>query len=284
MIHGLTGSSIVFYKMFQQLSTNYKIIGIDLPGMGCSSRNPIKFTDYQSTADYYYFTDRVKYTLDALNIEKFTLLGHSFGGYISGIFTAKYPENVNKLILLSPVGIGTEMANISTSPVEDFIHKMLYKMKGPPTIGYKCLGIFSNFFFDFVIDHKCKNMNENGESEIFKGFMSCLFRNACVSEKAIFQFFDSNLRAYNPLVNNFKKLQEKRTIFFYGDRDWSPVSHAEMFKDFVPKTKIEIVPDSGHMLYSDNIDFLCDKILEFEYETQDLDSVSTDLVSSDSDK
>jgi pimeloyl-ACP methyl ester carboxylesterase len=34
MFHGLTGSSIVFYKMFQKLATNYKIIALDLPGMG----------------------------------------------------------------------------------------------------------------------------------------------------------------------------------------------------------------------------------------------------------
>jgi len=277
MLHGLTGSSIVFYRMFQKLATTYKIIGIDLPGMGCSSRNPTKYKNYQSTADY--FTDRIKYTLDQLNVDKFTLLGHSFGGYVSGLFTVKYPDCVNKLILLSPVGIGTEITSISTNPIEDVMHKLLYKLQGPPTIGYKCFGIFSNVCFNFLMNSKCKNMIGKGEADVFKDFMSCLFRNTCVSEKAIFQFFDSHLRAFNPLVNNFKKLQDKRIYFFYGDNDWSPVSHAEMLKELIPKTKIDIVPDSGHLLYSDNVDFLCDKIIEFEYETQDIDSVSTDLVS-----
>jgi len=280
LLHGLTGSSIVFYKMFQKLSTTYRVIGIDLPGMGCSSRNEVKYTEFQQTADY--FTDRIKYVIDTLNLDKFTLCGHSFGGYVSGLFTIKYPDYVNKLIFLSPVGISSEITSISTNHLEDMVHKLLYNLRGPPTIGFKMFGFFSNICFHFLMDHKCKTMTP-GEAKLFKNFMSCLFRNTCVSEKAVFQFFDIHCRAYNPLANNYKKLQDKPIIFFYGDSDWSPISHAQMLKDFIPSVRIEVVPDSGHLLYADNVDFICDKIIEFEYETQELNSVSTDLFS-DNDK
>jgi len=282
LLHGLTGSSIVFYKMFQKLSTTYKVIGIDLPGMGCSSRNEIKYTDFQSTADY--FTDRIKYTLEYLNVDKFTLCGHSFGGYISGLFTIKYPDIVNKLMFLSPVGISSEITHISTNPLEDIVHKVFYNIRGPPTIGYKCFGFFSNLCFHFLMDTKCKKMTGKGEADLFKNFMSCLFRNTCVSEKAVFVFFDIHCRAYNPLINNYKKLQDKPMIFFYGDNDWSPVSHAQLLKELIPKVKIDIVPESGHLLYADNIDYICEKIIEFEYETQELDSVSTEIFSDSTEK
>jgi len=282
LLHGLTGSSIVFYKMFQKLSTTYRVIGIDLPGMGCSSRNEVIYTDFQSTADY--FTDRIKYTLDYLNIDKFTLLGHSFGGYISGLFTFKYPDSVTKVIFLSPVGISSEITNISTNPLEDIVHKIFYKIRGPPTIGVKMFGFFSNVCFHFLMDTKCKKMTGLGEGELFKNFMSCLFRNTCVSEKAVFTFFDIHCRAYNPLILNYKKFQDKPIIFFYGDSDWSPISHAQLLKELNPKVQIEIVPDSGHLLYADNIDFLCDKIVEFEYESQELNSVSTEIFSDSTDK
>jgi len=283
MLHGLTGSSIVFYKMFQKLSTTYRIIGIDLPGMGCSSRNEVTFTDFRSTADY--FVDRIKETVDSLGLEKFTLLGHSFGGYISGLFTIKYPDYVNKIIFLSPVGISSEITSISTTKFEDIAHKFFYNIKGPPTIGFKMFGVFANFFFQFLIDHKCKNLTQKGESELFKNFMSCLYRNACVSEKAVFNFFDIHCRAYNPLINNYKKLQDKPIIFFYGDKDWCPISHAQLLKEFIPKVRIEVVPDSGHLLYADNVDFICDKVIEFEYETQEeTGSVSTEVFSDSTDK
>ena len=48
--------------------------------------------------------------------------------------------------------------------------------------------------------------------------------------------------------------------------------------------KIEIVPESGHLMYSDNVDYLCDKIIEFEYDTQELESTSTDVFSESNDK
>lgn len=35
----------------------------------------------------------------------FILAGHSFGGYISGLYALKYPENVKKLLMLSPIGM-----------------------------------------------------------------------------------------------------------------------------------------------------------------------------------
>lgn len=37
--------------------------------------------------------------------EKFYLMGHSLGAYLSISYALKYPENIEKLILFSPVGI-----------------------------------------------------------------------------------------------------------------------------------------------------------------------------------
>jgi cardiolipin-specific phospholipase len=38
-------------------------------------------------------------------LDKFTLLGHSLGGYLAVAYALKYPGHLNKLILASPVGI-----------------------------------------------------------------------------------------------------------------------------------------------------------------------------------
>ena len=35
----------------------------------------------------------------------FILAGHSLGGYLSTQYVLKHPENIDKLILLSPVGV-----------------------------------------------------------------------------------------------------------------------------------------------------------------------------------
>jgi cardiolipin-specific phospholipase len=41
------------------------------------------------------------------NIKSFTLMSHSMGSYLAAAYAFKYPENVNKLIMVSPAGVET---------------------------------------------------------------------------------------------------------------------------------------------------------------------------------
>ena len=44
--------------------------------------------------------------------EKFILLGHSMGGMFAGHYALKHPENVEKLVFMSSVGIGERPDNL----------------------------------------------------------------------------------------------------------------------------------------------------------------------------
>jgi cardiolipin-specific phospholipase len=50
-----------------------------------------------------------------MKLEKMTLAGHSLGGYLSAVYALKYPDRVNKLILLSPAGVPRD-PNSTTAP------------------------------------------------------------------------------------------------------------------------------------------------------------------------
>ena len=70
------------------------MITVDIPGHGVSEiKGEIHTMEYVA--------DVVKDMLNALSIEKVTLVGHSMGGYISLAFCAKYPERLDGLVLLS---------------------------------------------------------------------------------------------------------------------------------------------------------------------------------------
>ena len=111
MLHGYGAGLGFFYKNFEGLSRvkGWKIYALDLLGMGRSSRPPFKLNakDRQQS-----ITEAENWFIDALEewrvqkkIDRFTLLGHSLGGYMAVAYALKYPGHLKKLVLASPVGI-----------------------------------------------------------------------------------------------------------------------------------------------------------------------------------
>ena len=111
MLHGYGAGLGFFYKNFESLSRqpNWKLYALDLLGMGRSSRPSFKINakdrDGKIKEAEAWFVDSLEEWRKERNIDKFTLLGHSLGGYMAVAYALKYPGHLNKLILASPVGI-----------------------------------------------------------------------------------------------------------------------------------------------------------------------------------
>ncbi|KAL4810752.1 Alpha/Beta hydrolase protein [Aspergillus unguis] len=111
MLHGYGAGLGFFYKNFEPLSrpAGWQLHALDLLGMGRSTRPSFKIKakereDAIREAEDW-FVDALEEWRIKRNIERFTLLGHSLGGYIAVNYALKYPGRLNKLILASPVGI-----------------------------------------------------------------------------------------------------------------------------------------------------------------------------------
>ena len=97
LLHGLFGSLSNLGVIARALSTNHKIIQIDLRNHGLSP--------HSDEMNYEIMAQDVVDTLDELGIEQFSLIGHSMGGKVSMKIAGVYPNRVDKLIILdvSPV-------------------------------------------------------------------------------------------------------------------------------------------------------------------------------------
>ncbi len=111
ILHGYGAGLGFFYKNFEGLSRarGWQLYALDLLGMGRSSRPPFKLRakqrEQQTTEAEDWFIDSLEEWRIAKKIDRFTLLGHSMGGYMAVAYALKYPGRLNKLILASPVGI-----------------------------------------------------------------------------------------------------------------------------------------------------------------------------------
>lgn len=97
LLHGFCGSSDYWNKVIPQLSTDYRVIAIDLPGHGKSDVQPNlkEINQYAST---------IKEFLEEMKIEKVTMFGHSLGGYITLAFAESYSQYLNGFSLIHSTG------------------------------------------------------------------------------------------------------------------------------------------------------------------------------------
>ena len=92
-LHGSGADSIVWGYQVSRLSKKFRIIAPDLPGHGESEGTPL-----QSAEAYAHWVDSFA---QALELDRFFLMGHSFGGAIAQEYARLYPEKLKGLILIA---------------------------------------------------------------------------------------------------------------------------------------------------------------------------------------
>jgi pimeloyl-ACP methyl ester carboxylesterase len=95
LIHGLGGSSRWWVRNAGFLSQCFTVYTVDLPGFGAMRRCPAPFSVNGAVR-------WLRTLLDALGLEKVSLIGHSMGGLIAAIFAAQCPERLKRLVLAAP--------------------------------------------------------------------------------------------------------------------------------------------------------------------------------------
>ena len=97
-LHGFGASLQTWDTWAQALSEDYRVISVDLPGFGLTGEDPSGiYTDQRSV-------EVLEAFLKELKIAKVVLVGNSMGGKFAWQFTARYPNQVSKLVLISPDG------------------------------------------------------------------------------------------------------------------------------------------------------------------------------------
>jgi pimeloyl-ACP methyl ester carboxylesterase len=101
LLHGF-GSSLQTWDVWAKgLATTHRVVRIDLPGSGLSPPDPAH--DYRDERSL----DMLMALMDSLGLQRTSLVGHSMGGRIAWTFAAKFPERVDKLVLVAPDGFAS---------------------------------------------------------------------------------------------------------------------------------------------------------------------------------
>lgn len=93
------GTSIDFWQLtIPALSKQHRVLAMDLPGLAKSDKPDVSY-------DLDWMTDRIAALLDAKQVYRAHFIGGSMGGQLVMMFALKYPERVDKVVLMGTSGV-----------------------------------------------------------------------------------------------------------------------------------------------------------------------------------
>lgn len=94
LLHGYLESMLVWDEFAALLKESVRVVTIDLPGHGVSM-----VTSEVHTMEY--LAECVALAMEALGIERYSVVGHSMGGYVALAMVEKYASRLESIVLLS---------------------------------------------------------------------------------------------------------------------------------------------------------------------------------------
>ncbi len=212
VLHGWGGASDSWLKVQKIISEQgYKVICPDFPGFGKTPPPP----DPWDIGDY---ANLILNFTQKLGLDRFFLLGHSFGGRISIKFATQYPEKIKKLILCDSAGIKPKL-----SPKT---HMIFWLARiGNAIFTPKRLTRFKdsarNLFYLFLRNKDY--VKANG-----------------VMRETIKKIFNEDL------LPDLSKIKVK-TLIVWGEIDkMVPLKYGYIFKENIKDSELKVLPDVGH--------------------------------------
>lgn len=122
LLHGKNFSGAYWERTARDLvARGHRVVIPDQIGFGKSS----KPTRYQYS--FAAMATQTRALLDALEVDRVTVVGHSMGGMLATRFALMFPERAERLVLVNPIGLEDWQAVVPYAPVEALYEAELQK-------------------------------------------------------------------------------------------------------------------------------------------------------------
>jgi len=227
LVHGFSVPYFIYDPTFEFLTqSGFRVVRYDLFGRGFSDR-----PDTRYNIDL--FVKQLADLLDALHFTRpVTLIGLSTGGPITATFTARFPEKVNKLVLIDPIG-----ARILA------LARVL-KVAAMPIVGEAIISLFRS---DGIVKNIVSNLLDR---ELVGQFQDRYI--ASMQFKGFKRGILSSIR--NGMLDSFLKTYErvgkmdKPVLLFWGRNDPTvPFKHSHDLRAAMRNLEFHVIENCGHI-------------------------------------
>lgn len=221
MLHGWGRSHETLLPLAELLVDTADVRLVDLPGFGASDMPD----GVWGTNEY---AEAIREYLDRENLTHVTLIGHSFGGKVSIRFAGKYPERVERLVLIDSSGL---------KPIRSFKKKLrfllisLLRRAARLTEKYLRLQIYRNWF----IPH----------------FASVDYLNAGPLRETFVKVVNEDL------AQSVAHISAPALLIWGEDDTETPVEMAYRLKGLLRSVSLVVLPGKGHYPFEGSGAHLC---------------------------
>ncbi|MFX1492876.1 MAG: alpha/beta fold hydrolase [Promethearchaeota archaeon] len=251
LLHGFNMYKEFWIAQVQSLLDKFKIITLDNRGCG-KSDHPIE--------PYYMETmaEDVKSLLDFLEIKKINLGGHSVGGTIAQHFALKYPNRLNKLILMATwANLPLDKSGLEMYK-ENQLSNYQAKLSDPTKAFYDKIKLrFTRNFYRQMVEAPKKKFYDLFSSEDLKDF-----ENNFGTSKPEDILNQIEAIAKHNTLEQLKDIQTE-TLILAGHKDKiTPKIGSEVLHEKIPNSYLKIF-NGGHWFPLENAPELNNAITSF---------------------
>ena len=243
VVHGGPGLDHTYLlPQLADLSDEHKLIFYDQRGSGKSEAVVDSTT---ITLDN--FVEDLEALRRELKIEKVNLLGHSWGGFLAMNYALKYPDNIDKIILISTIPASSDY-------VPEFLEQRENRRTEEDKILLNEIMSSENFL--------------NGDAEFMENFTRLFFKSYFHNQELVneltLNFSERTAGNFIPIYTLMSKyftdydlsqqLSELQNKIFliHGDDDVIPLLYIEELNSILPNAELVILKDCGHFPFVEN--------------------------------
>ena len=254
LLHGVGCDHTSWDEVIEPLSRRFTVIVPDLLGHGQSDK---------PRADYTLggFANGMRDLLTVLGIDKVTLIGHSFGGGVAMQFAYQFPERTERLILVSPGGLGSEVTPIIRAVTLPGYEQVMSALTLP---GVRHLGKAGMHALQRLDRPATRDLGEI--ADIYESFADPRTRAAI--RHVVRAVVDLKGQIVT-MVDRAYLTEAMPMLIVWGRDDMViPVKHAENAAAIAPGAVVEIFGNSGHFPHKDHPQRFVKVVREFIRNTE----------------
>jgi pimeloyl-ACP methyl ester carboxylesterase len=255
LLHGCPFSSYIWRKVIPRLSSHYRCLAPDLLGLG-DTETP-EGADWSLRAQ----AAMVVGLLDALGIERAHVVGHDHGGAVAQLLAAEHPERIDRLVLSNAEAYD----NWPSAEERPFVRSTQIPVLGDVVLwAWSRRPLFRLTLKEAKVVHDQKVLSAELLDGYVRANLSDRHRRAKTRRFLAGQFDPENNRITTELLGGLRRFDHPTLLLWAkDDPHFGPEWGERLYNEVTGAVRLDLVPDTGHLLMEEKPERFAALIDEF---------------------